>query len=358
MNKKNRLLVSIFSFVMLFFITDSNLALAEDTEASSAAGAAGFTTKLNFPENQASDVGYFDLKMSPGQGQTVTVTLTNPSTTEVVVDVSINGAKTNSNGVIEYGDTTIENDASLKFDFKDIVTAPKSVTLAPNSSTDVEFKIQMPETSFDGILLGGIKFEKQEKEEAVKKGSGSVVNNKFAYAYGMVLRETDASSNPEVKLNKVYAGASNYKNTIFVNYSNVQPEILNDVSVEVQITKKGNSNVLYESKTTKMRMAPNSQMDYPVSMNGERMVSGNYTAKVLFVSGDYSEEWEKDFEITQKQADQFNERDVGLTQEKGIDWKIIVAIVVGVIVLVIIVFGIMQIIKKNKKTKNKKKKKK
>lgn len=89
----------------------------------------------------------------------------------------------------------------------------------------------------------------------------------------MVLRETDTETNREVQLNKVYPGSSNYTNAIFVNLSNVQPEILRDVSLEVQITKKGNSKVLYQAKSTQIQMLPNSQIDFPVSMNGEKIVN-------------------------------------------------------------------------------------
>lgn len=353
----SRSLFILFYFVSVFCL--SSFALADDSSSeSSSAGAAGFTFNINYPENQIDDVGYYDLKMTPGQTQVVTITLSNPSSEEVTVDVSLNGAKTNVNGVIEYGDNTIENDASLKFDFKDIVTGPSTVTIPASGSKDLELEIKMPETSYDGIILGGIKLQKQDSDdEDAEKSSGSVVKNKYAYAVGMILRETDVETNREVKLNKVYAGSSNYTNAIFVNLSNVQPEILKDVSVEVQISKKGSSNVLYESKTTQMKMAPNSMFDYPVSMNGERMVAGDYTAKVVLTAGSYKEEWEQDFEITQKDADKFNERDVNLVQEKGINWKLILAIVAGVVVLVVIIFVVIRLIKKNKSSKKKPKKK-
>ncbi|MHC5228870.1 WxL protein host-binding domain-containing protein [Enterococcus sp. LJL99] len=58
-------------------------------------------------------------------------------------------------------------------------------------------------------------------------------------------------------------------------------------------------------------------MTFPVSMQGESMVSGEYTAKIL-VKGDngINENWIEDFTITKEEADKYNERDIGLYEEK------------------------------------------
>ncbi|WP_271491154.1 DUF916 domain-containing protein, partial [Enterococcus sp. 5H] len=121
-------IVSLIVLMLLPSVLFSSPAHADEND--DLAGATGFTYSLNFPDNQMEDnIGYYKLKMSKGQEQTVTVTLTNPSAEKVTVNVGLNGAVTNQNGVIEYGDSDIENDASLKFDFEDIVSGPESVDL-------------------------------------------------------------------------------------------------------------------------------------------------------------------------------------------------------------------------------------
>lgn len=140
---------------------------------------------------------------------------------------------------------------------------------------------------------------------------------------------------------------------IFVNYSNVNAAFVENMTTEVQIMKKGSQEVLYERKKSTMRMAPNSFIAFPISMNGERMNPGEYTAKILVTADDkVKEEWQEDFKITKDEADKFNERDVGLVQDSGFNWKLIVLIVVGFFVTVILVFVVITIIRKRNKSKN------
>lgn len=317
-----------------------------------------FGYSVIFPENQIQkEIGYYHLKMSPSQKQTVQIEFTNTGNKKVTVKISLNGAKTNSNGVIEYGNSNIKNDASLKFDFKDIVSAPDKVELAVGETKTIDFNIEMPETSYDGVIAGGIELL-QEGQDKVDKQSNSMVINEYAYVVGMLLQETDKKITPKLKLNTVRPGQANYKNTVYVEYSNTSPEFVNNMTTEVQISKKGEQFVRYERKQSKMRMAPNSFISFPVLMNGEKMEPGNYTATIL-VSADkeINERWEYDFEITQDEADKFNERDVGLEQEASFDWKIIAIAIIGFFLLVIVLFLVISNFKKNKNKKNLKAKK-
>lgn len=343
-----RIVAGLLLFLAITFLPKYTFA-AENGTSADAGGATGFTYKINFPENQMEpDLGYFKLKMDSGQQQEITVTLSNPTTEAVTVNVSLNGAKTNQNGVIEYGESDIEDDASLKFPFTDVVTGPKSVELAAGETKELNLTIQMPETRIDGVIAGGIELMRAgQGEEAVDEG-GSKIINQYAYVIGVLLQESTELPTADLKLNSVSAGQSNYRNAIFVDFSNVIAAYLNDMTTEVQITSKGNSTVLYERKQTAMRMAPNSFIKFPVSMNGERMAAGSYTAAILVTSGTKRWEWTEDFEITNEDADKFNERDVGLVQEKGLNWQLIALIVGGIIVVIGIVFGLLMVVRKRK----------
>lgn len=343
-------IVSLIVLMLLPSVLFSRSAYAD--ESNDVAGATGFTYSLNFPENQIDEnIGYYKLKMSKGQEQTVTVTLTNPSAEKVTVNVGLNGAVTNQNGVIEYGDSDIENDASLKFDFEDIVTGPESVDLEAGETKTLELKIKMPETGIEGVIAGGIQLMKANQDDNVSNEGGSRIINQYAYVIGLLLQENEQELTPDLNLNKVFAGQSNYRNAIFIDFSNIIPAFLNDMTVETQINAKGNDAVLYERKQTAMRMAPNSFIQFPVSMNGERMVSGTYVANILVTSGDQKWAWTEEFEITQEDADKFNERDVGLVQEKGLNWQLIAMIVGAVLLLIGMIFGIMTYLRKKKQQK-------
>ncbi|MDA9472807.1 DUF916 and DUF3324 domain-containing protein [Enterococcus sp. 5H] len=326
----------------------TNLAHADED----LAGATGFTYSLNFPDNQMEEnIGYYKLKMSKGQEQTVKITVTNPSTEKLTINVGLNGAVTNQNGVIEYGDSDIENDASLKFDFEDLVSGPESIDLEAGETKTLDLKIKMPETSTEGVIAGGIQLMKADQDDNVSEEGGSRIINQYAYVIGLLLQESEEELSPDLNLNSVFAGQNNYRNTIFIDFSNIIPAFLNDMTVETQINAKGNDAVLYERKQTAMRMAPNSFIQFPVSMNGERMVSGTYVANILVTSGDQKWAWTEEFEITQEDADKFNERDVGLVQEKGLNWQLIALIVGAVLLLIGIIFGLMTYLRKKKQQK-------
>lgn len=327
----------------------NNIVLATEGDG----GALGFYPTFEFPENQmAKDVGYFHLKMTPGQTQTIALTLNNPGKEAITVDISLNSAKTNANGVIDYGKTDIKNDPSLKFDFVDIVKGPESVEIAAGETKNVEFQIKMPETKYDGVIVGGIQFIKRNSAEKTDSG-GSKVRNVYAYLMGLKLQETDSTLQPDLKLNKVYAEQFNYRNAIMVNFSNTAATYVEEMTTEVQISKQGTSNVLYETKKTSMRMAPNTLIDFPIDMNGEKMVKGDYIADILVTSGEQKWKWSEKFTITAEEAANFNERDVGLVQEKGLDWKIIAFIFLGLLCLFGIIFFILRFIRKNKQVKKK-----
>lgn len=336
-------------FCLILFLVGPTVQAEERDEVT---GAAGFTYSLSFPDNQMKDnIGYYHLKMSSGQKQTVQITLSNPGSEAVTVLVDINGAKTNQNGVIEYGESTIDNDASLKFPFETLVTGPETVELQGGETKQVELTIQMPDTSIDGLIAGGIQLMRADQGEEIPSEGGSRIVNQYAYVVAMLLQEKDTVPAPDLSLNQVYAGQANYRNTIFIDFSNIMPAFLNDMTVETQINAKGNSAVLYERKQTAMRMAPNTFIDFPVSMNGERMVSGTYVANILVTSGDQRWAWTEEFEITVEDAEKFNERDVGLVQERGMNWWLIVLIVIGIMGLIGGIYGGLLFHRKQKEKK-------
>lgn len=342
--------ILVFSIIVGFLFLAKATAVSAEEENS--AGATGFTYSISFPDNQIDkELGYYKLKMTPGQEQQLSIMLSNPSAEKVVIDVKLNGAKTNQNGVIEYGESAIKNDPSLKFNFIDLVEGPKSVELAPGETKSLELTVKMPETEYDGVIAGGIQLMRAGQEATTNSG-GSKIINQYAYVIGVLLQENEAVIQPDLSLNSVKAGQNNYRNAIFINYSNTKAAYLNDMTAEVQITEKGKETVLYERKQTAMRMAPNSFIDFPVSMNGERMISGDYEADILITSGDKKWAWKQAFKITDEDANKFNERDVGLVQEKSLDWKLILLLVAAFLIGIFLLFLVVHFFRKKKHKKN------
>ncbi|MDN3675930.1 DUF916 domain-containing protein [Flavobacterium paronense] len=127
-------------------------------------GVEGFAFEVIQPENQQNkEVGYFDLHLNPGQKQMVQMKLKNTSEEQIVLGVALNSAKTNSNGVIEYGPNNIPNDSSLKYDFSTIVEAPKEVTLAPKSETMLDLNIKCRRKLLKAIFQVGFNYKRKTK---------------------------------------------------------------------------------------------------------------------------------------------------------------------------------------------------
>lgn len=358
MSKNNRIYWTILAIMVFSFIVPQSVSAVAKEEL---VKTAGFTYTINHPDNQIAKEkrGALNLKMTAGQKQTVTVLFNNSSETELILDLTLNGARTNSNGGIEYGPSKFKKDKSMKYDLPDLVTIPETLVIPPKGQKELEIDINMPKVAMDGIVTGGIQV--QEHSEEVETSKETMIVNKIAYLFGLTLQMTDTKLKPELTLEKIYPGQTNYRNAVFIDVVNKQAMRLSGLLMDVQITKKGKSDILYESKSNNMEMAPNTIMSYPVSLGGEKMVAGMYTAHIVASSQAEEYKWEKDFEITNNEANQFNQQDVSIVQERGLDWKkvaIIVSIVLIIIVVIYVVIRVVQRTKKNSKSLSNHKRKK
>ncbi|MBW9325016.1 DUF916 and DUF3324 domain-containing protein [Enterococcus casseliflavus] len=293
----------------------------------------GFSYRLSFPETQVDEaLGYYHLSLSPGQTQELSLILNNPSTEDIEIVVDLNGAKTNQNGVIEYGDTEIPNDSSLRFPFEEIASGPQTILLAAEQTKTIEIEVTMPDEKMDGYIAGGIQLMRKDQEHS-ERAEGSMVINQFAYVIAVLLEQEPVTLLADLALNEVFADQSNYQNAVFIDFSNIEATYLNEMTVNATIREEGSEENLFSQSKSGMRMAPNSFIQFPVSMNGERMVPGKYIAHTIVTSGEQRWEWEEGFEITAEEAERFNASDVELIQETGwTRWQLL-AIILIVIVL-------------------------
>lgn len=338
--------ILILSIIMLFNISVS----AVDKNISSA----GFTYNIKYPDSQISKNGYLDLLLKPSQEQSFSLILSNPSDEEVNIDINIEGAKTNKNGVIEYSPNDIPNDKSLKYPFEKILSGPTNVKLNAKETKNIEFKIVMPSEEFDGIVVGGVSLIRSLKDDNETDEKGTQIKNRYRYVVPVVLRNNQEEVIPKLELQKVYPEQLNAKNTIYIDFSNINAVFFDNMSVEVQILEKGKETVLYQTKKNDMRMAPNTLIQFPVSMQGEKMIPGDYTAKIQ-VKGSKGviENWTQDFKISKEQADKYNERDIGLYEEKSTNWKLILMIVLGTVILIAIIYFVLSKLKHKKRKSEK-----
>ncbi|MFJ6268306.1 DUF916 and DUF3324 domain-containing protein [Lysinibacillus xylanilyticus] len=311
-------------------------------------------SKFNFgvytviPDNQIDKKkSYFNLKMEPNQKQTLTIQLKNDTEEDVVIEPIIHSATTNINGVVEYGPTSAERDSSLPYEIGDLIQTEKEITIPAKGSKDLQLNVTMPEEEFDGILAGGITLEEKKTtskntEETTK---GVSIENKYAYVVGITLQETDEIVKQDLQLHDIKAGQVNARNVINATLQNPTATYLNRFEVDAEVTKKGKTEVLYKSEKQDMQMAPNSNFEYPISLNGEKFKSGTYTLQVKAKSSEESWEFEKDFTIKGEEVKQFNATDVSI---EGPNY---IAYLVGLLIL--LVAGLLLFIFYSKKKQKK-----
>lgn len=320
-----------------------------------------FTVEPIFPANQISkSKPYFDLRVEPGQKQTIEVRLANKAEKEISVYMQTTAARTNSNGVIEYKNFTKNYDESLKFPFSEIAKVQETVVLKGKEEKLVPIEIQVPEEPFTGMILGGLYFRQESYEEDKnEKNEGAMeIKNTFSYMISVRLTENDDVIDPDLKLLSAKASQANAHNVIAAILQNPEPVDLNDLKINGKVYRKGESTALYSEERGGMRMAPNSSFSYQIPLNGKAFVPGKYEVEVTATSDKQNWKFRKEFEITKEEADKLNDESVE-ELDYGINWWLWGSIAVAVLVIIagIVFFLVRRKINKVKQDANKGKKK-
>ncbi|WP_317767832.1 DUF916 and DUF3324 domain-containing protein [Oenococcus oeni] len=341
-----KIVLLLFSFVIFVFAPFK-----------ASASEMNFTVGTNLPSNQIDkNKSFFDLKMKPGQKQMITVSLNNNTSKSITVNVGANSAKTNLNGVIEYGKTSIKNDKTLKYPLNELIKYPKSVVIPAKESKTVSFSITMPKKTYRGIILGGLTFQQKasesNKESTSKKGT--TIQNRFVYAIAVILKESDDKLTPNLNLLSVSPGQVNGRNEISARIQNDQSLLMSSGKITAKIYKKGSNKVIYSSTSKNLQIAPNSNFKYPVYLKDSKMQSGNYILKLKVTATAYnnSKTWNfsKNFSIKAKKAASLNKSDVNIKKSSNYSWiipAVIASLILVIILLTIIIFKIKGNVKKN-----------
>ncbi|OJG27126.1 hypothetical protein RU98_GL002906 [Enterococcus caccae] len=249
---------------------------------------------------------YFDLRLNPEEKHTVQVKVTNRSNQERTINTKIKTATTNTNGVVEYINSDQNQSVDLPHDISQLIkTDTPKITLAPHESKNVEYNIIMPKTDFSGILSGGITFTSENAEKNKESSADVAVKNQFGYVIALVLHG-EKEVKPDLDLSKVSLGQVNNRNTVFAHLVNSKAAYLNRLNVNVKIRKKNTDTVLYETQKSELQMAPNSVLNYPVSLQETKFKPGNYLLTVHAESKGQVWDFEKEFEIKAKEAEKLN----------------------------------------------------
>ncbi|RHK01774.1 DUF3324 domain-containing protein, partial [Enterococcus casseliflavus] len=89
-----------------------------------------------------------------------------------------------------------------------------------------------------------------------------------------------------------------------------------------------------------MQMAPNSNFNFPISLEGDRFRSGNYVLDLTAKSGENEWSWTREFTIDADDARKLNREDVMI--DNHANWWMIGSIVLVILLLGVILYLLIQ----------------
>lgn len=318
-------------------------------------------SELNFgispviPENQRDQSeSYFDLNVLNQKKQILELKVANRTEKVVTIETDLKRATTNVNGIVEYGENENNTDESLKINIEDIVTVlDKEKVLEPNSEDVIRIEIKAINPEFPGVLASGLTFKEKpnEGEEEQQEEQGLAIKNEYAYVVALLLQgnvlQKDITS--ELLLNSVQPDQLNYRNVIVANLQNPLPKYLNKIKIDGQVTKKGKTESLYSIKKENLQFAPNSNVDFPIPLEGDKLKAGVYELTLDVVSDSGKWHFKKEFTVTAEKAKALNKQDVSIEEDNN--WLYLVIIVISLL-LIILMIMLVVMRKKNSQRKN------
>ncbi len=287
-----------------------------------------FSVETEIPENQIDKTKtYFDLMMKPDQEQILKVRAANSTDENLVIDVSVKSATTNSNGVIEYGESLTALDKSAPADLSEIIQLKdggESVEL-PAKSEKVD----------------------ETKDKQKENTNGLAIENRYAYTVAVLLRENETVVQPELSLEKVEPTQRNARSVISATLLNHEAAYLQSMKVTANVKNKKTNNVILEKEQEDMQMAPNSIFNFPIPYEENEMEAGTYVLAMTVEGSGKKWQFTKEFTISKEEAKTFNEKDVTVKKTES---KLIY-LLIGLLLLLLMIF--LFIILRLKKQKNK-----
>lgn len=335
----------VFSFLCFISLLPFSIVQAEEIPIS---------VKAILPDNQVTaDAGYYDLNVEPGAKQELSFQLYNQGETDATVNIDINPAYTGDGGSFVYTENDANKDSSMNYSLSSIASSEQTVSIPAKGTTITKIKLEIPSEPFEGLILGAIRVTSadtaEEKTEEDKKGFN--ISNNFAYSVAIQLRESDVLPESDLAIKKVFAAQVAGRNTVKVNLQNPTPTIIDNVSYEASVNKKGENTPLHETKVKGYRVAPNTNYNIPISWENQPFSAGTYVANVKAKSEDTGQEWsfQQEFVISAKEAKKLNDQAVDLEK----DYLMYILIGAGSFIVLVIFLVILLVVLSKKKKKRK-----
>lgn len=228
----------------------------------------------------ARDTGYADVIAAPGSTQTLTFKIANLSDKTIKVDVTKGTAGTSENGNVVYTSENWPNADFINLPTRmenQLTVSDPVVTLAPKETKQVTATLTMPTSPIDGTIAGGVGFKEENQQRT--SGTGFRLNATVKYDIAVLAQNAEPkqyAKQPTVTSEgaKTVAG----KSAFVFHFQNPYPAFINRVKMDVKVTAP--SGKTYRRAQKMMQFAPNSQLNWMVWLNGDKVEAGAYKVEM------------------------------------------------------------------------------
>jgi len=338
------------------------IAVVAATAITAGAFAPGFSVTPVIPENQNPDnTSFFDLNVTAGTTQDLSVTITNPSDADATFEASLLAVGTNRNGVVDYTSPGLQ-DETMQYPFPEIAYFPEGniVTVPAGQSVVFPIHANIPEGGFDGQILGAIRLLLGITDE--ERAEAGMIVSRFAYITIVRMHESDATFAPDFLLGDLGADIVNHRAAFVAELRNPMPRISLGTTINAQLYQVGQSEPFWTIEDLSADFAPNSIFELTfMDYEGFGIHPGDYTARIQLEMGGQVWEFERTFNVAATQSLDINsaavnQQQIVMSEQQvplagGADqtpWTII-AIAVGAVLILAIAILIIFLAKKSRK---------
>lgn len=318
-------------------------------------GGLGFSVSPVFNSNQLdSSSSIFYVQTKPGEEQTIDVKVQSAQKDPVKVKVRVLDAFTTIDQTIGYQEQSkIPKEPTMKNPVSNLITSKEMEFTVKNfEKKTIPFQIKAPKEQYEGVKIGAIDFlSDQDKKSGNMQMSGSA-------QIGVILAPNGEEFNngKELKMNEVKPKLYKGKRMVTANLQNPDGYTLENLKINAVITEKKSGKKVKEREVTGAAMAPNSNSDFGMDWGLAQLPTGKFHYKMI-VKNDFHEwEFEKDFDISGKQAADINDKSAYKILTPN--WVKIVALIESVLLVLILISLVMRRKKMEKLLKSKRSKRK
>ena len=162
------------------------------------------------------------------------------------------------------------------------------------------------------------------------------IENTLSHVMGLVVSNKQEQLSPELDFLDVYADQLNFRNVFSARIQNQSGTFVNQLEVIASIYNEDQTESLYSTEASGMQMVPHSNFAFPIPLNGESFVPGNYVLHLQANSGELKWEWTRSFEVDDHISKTFNRQDITIPSQNNY-WVLVSIFLVILLLLVLFI---------------------